>query len=196
MSEFTVCIKNFPFKRVLNPSTIYYIIFIMTEIWVKLNNNANRGDTIVEISNTGLMKCKNGIIKPIPLRQATYYNGKLTLISRILAITFIPNPENKPQVDHITHNPENMNVNDIRNLRWCTNKENSNFPESIENKRKAKLGTTLTEEHKNNISKAVKGKDYLKYWQGKKMSNETKQKMSESAKRGWIKRKARKKAKD
>lgn len=77
-----------------------------------------------------------------------------------------------------------------------SNKENSNFPESIENKRKAKLGTTLTEEHKNNISKAVKGKDYLKYWKGKKMADETRKKMSESAKIGWEKRRARKKAKD
>ena len=165
----------------------------MTEMWINLDNNAHRGDTVIAVSNTGLMKCKNGEIKEIPLRRAVYVRGKLILIYRILAEAFIPNPDNKPQVDHITHNPENMNVNDIRNLRWCTNKENSNFPESIENKRKAKLGTTLTEEHKNNISKAIKGKDYLKYWQGKKMSNETKEKMSESAKRGWIKRKARKK---
>lgn len=166
----------------------------MTEIWVKLNNKANRGDTIIEISNTGLMKCKNGQIKPIPLRQSTYYNGKLTLISRILAINFIPNPENKPQVDHITHNPENMNVNDIRNLRWATNKENSNFEECKENQRKAKIGTHLSEEHKNNISKAVKGKDYLKYWKGKKMADETRKKMSESAKIGWEKRRANKKS--
>ena len=30
----------------------------MTETWVKLNNNANRKDTVIEISNTGKMKTK------------------------------------------------------------------------------------------------------------------------------------------
>ena len=170
----------------------------MTEMWINLDNNANRGDTVIAVSNTGLMKCKNGEIKEIPLRRAVYVNGKLILIYRILAETFIPNPDNKPFVDHITHDRTKIDypLNDIRNLRWCTCKENNNFDEGIENKRNAKLGTTLTEEHKNNISKAVKGKDYLKYWQGKKMSNETKEKMSESAKRGWIKRKTRKKAQE
>lgn len=165
----------------------------MTEIWIKLNNNANRGDTIIEISNTGLMKCKNGTIKPIPLRQSTYYNGKLTLISRILAITFIPNPENKPQVDHITHNPENMNVNDIRNLRWCTNKENSNFPEGIENKRKVKLGKHHTLEHNKHISESMKGNPKLAVWKNKTMPDNVRKKMSESAKRGWEKRREKNK---
>jgi len=29
----------------------------------------------------------------------------------------------------------NMNINDVRNLRWCTPKENNNFPEAMANKR-------------------------------------------------------------
>lgn len=169
----------------------------MTEMWIKLDNNAQRGDTVIAVSNTGLMKCKNGEIKEIPLRRAVRVSGKLTLIYRILAEAFIPNPDNKPFVDHITHDRTKIDypLNNIRNLRWCTCKENCNFEEAIENKSNAKLGTTLTEEHKTNISKALKGKDSLKYWLGKKMSNETREKMSESAKLGWIKRKA-KKAKD
>lgn len=185
----------------------------MIEIWINLDNDAQRGDTVIAVSNTGLMKCKNGKIKEIPLRRAIYVNGKLIFIYRILAKAFIPNPDNKPFVDHITHDRTKIDypLNDIRNLRWCTNKENCNFEEAIENKRNAKLGTTLTEEHKNNISKSLKGKDYLKYWQGKEfteehrkklseahkrenLSAETRRKLSESVKRGWIKRKARKKS--
>lgn len=44
------------------------------------------------------------------------------LIHRILALLFIPNPENKPTVNHIDGNKEN---NCITNLEWNTHKENN-----------------------------------------------------------------------
>ena len=48
-------------------------------------------------------------------------------IHKLVAQAFIPNPENKPQVDHIDSNPLNNNV---ENLRWVTFEEQFSNEES------------------------------------------------------------------
>lgn len=82
------------------------------------------------ISNYGRIKnLKTGnIIKPDKeekgyCRLSIKVNGvkKHYPIHRLVAIAFIPNPENKEQVDHIDNDKTNNNVN---NLQWVSNKEN------------------------------------------------------------------------
>ena len=50
-------------------------------------------------------------------------DGVWKLVHRIVADTFIPNPQNKPFIDHIDTNRKN---NRVENLRWCTHRENCN----------------------------------------------------------------------
>lgn len=150
----------------------------MNEIWIEfeLNKNNHMQTAIVAVSNKGNMKRRNGVIEPIPLRQVIVINSKHYVVSRLLAEHFIPKTEEdtalgRNVVDHITHNPIGMNINDVRNLRWCTQKENCNFDECINNmkgreawnKGKQLRGLydyTFSEEHKKKISEARK-----RYWE-------------------------------
>ena len=67
---------------------------------------------------------KNGISKRGYWEVSFYKNGKgcRKKTHRLLAICFIDNPKNHPQVNHIDGNKLN---NKISNLEWVNNRENS-----------------------------------------------------------------------
>lgn len=50
--------------------------------------------------------------------------GKAEQIHRLVALTFIPNPNNYPEVNHIDEDKTN---NCVENLEWCTHQYNSSY---------------------------------------------------------------------
>lgn len=107
---------------------------------------------IWEVSNYGNVK-KNGILYECKFDGGYKFFGPYHRVHRVVAKLFVPNPENKPCVDHINGNPLD---NKATNLRWVTPKENSNNPITKRRQSESKKGRTRSEESKRKQSEAMK----------------------------------------
>lgn len=112
-------------------------------------------------------------------RQRISVNGKLERLYRIIATVWIPKTEEdillgRNCIDHID---TNVNNNTVQNLRWCTARENSNNPLTRQHASKAQKGKKMSDETKKKMSE-----NNARYFLGKKLSDETKKKISEAKK--------------
>ena len=104
----------------------------MKEIWKKwkdgydskLSNDGYKSYPAIWVSNYGNIRGRN-ITKDNRGYSQFFYKNRPYRVHRVVAELFIPNPDNKPCIDHIDTNKLN---NRIDNLKWCTYQENNNNP--------------------------------------------------------------------
>lgn len=105
---------------------------------------------ITDVSNFGNVRYGDGKVCPSTMYQRVMVDRKIMQISHLVAECFAPKTEEdirlgRVLVDHKTHNPVDVNVNDYRNVRWCTHKENSNFLEAKNNMSTGMTGKPKTD---------------------------------------------------
>lgn len=121
----------------------------MKEIWRPISF-----DTNYLVSNLGRVKnrIKDKTLKPCLKNGYSYVKltgQKSYRVHRLVALEFIENPKNLPQINHKDHNRQN---NRIDNLEWCSAQYNCKYSAALISQ--TLKGVPKSEETKNKMSEA------------------------------------------
>ena len=128
------------------------------EIWKEIKGYEGR----YQISSLGRVKSlnynktgKEDILSPgnirgyLHVRLSKEGKSKPFQVHRLVALHFIPNPNNYPEVNHKDENKQN---NTVDNLEWCDRKYNCNYGTRTQRSSESRKGCTHTENSKRKIS--------------------------------------------
>lgn len=130
----------------------------MNEIWVDIKDF----DGKYQVSNLGNVRFSTGKVLNQYITKKGYCRvslcipnnkSKSYLVHRLVAQAFVPNPDNKPEVDHIN---TIKNDNRAENLRWATSHENSQNPLTVEHYHSTKVQCVETGEIYYSIREAAR----------------------------------------
>ena len=129
------------------------------EIWCPIKGY----EGLYEVSDKGRVRSikfgKERILKPGRMTKGyltvgLYKNGeqKMYLVHRLVAKTFIPNPDNLPEVNHKDEDKIN---NKVSNLEWCDRKYNQNYGTGIQR---------MAEKLSKSVLQFTKDGEFVKEW--------------------------------
>ena len=160
--------------------SVYSGVILINELWKDIKDYeglykiSNMGNVYSCITNKLLKPSRNTHTKHLGVILRRNGKSKRFQVHRLVAEAFIPNPYNLPQVNHIN---EIQDDNRWFNLEWCTHQYNNKYSShKLKGKQAWNKGVKIgpfSEEHKQKISKGHIGK---------KLTIQTKQKISNSLK--------------
>lgn len=154
----------------------------MEELWKDIE-----GYPGYQVSNLGRVRSNNygriNYVLKLRVDKDGYYRvmikkdkkDKLFGVHRLVALTFISNPNNYPCVNHKDENKQN---NCVDNLEWCTVQYNDTYGTARQRAAEKTRGQKRTQEARDKIRQKALGRT---------PSEETRRKMSESQKKRFNK---------